>query len=319
MKILFLGTGDIGVPSLRALAAHHDICGVFTQPDRPAGRKLQLKPSPVKLAAQELGIPIFQPEKLRGDAILAQLKDLGADLFFVAAYGQILSPAVLKVPRLGCVNLHASLLPRHRGASPVHAAILAGDQESGVTLMFMDEGLDTGDIILQNRIPILPDDTAGSLHDRLAESAPNPTLQAMALIECGIATRTPQNTELATYAPKITKDQGRLDWTQPAVDLARRVRGFHPWPGTFTHLPDGTTLKIHSAQSIDESGLPGTILASSDFPLVVATSAGALALHTVQLPGGRRLDSATFLRGHPLPPGTQLLGGSPIEQRKPID
>ncbi len=310
MKILFLGTGDIGVPTLRALAINHNICGVFTQPDRPAGRKLQLKPSPVKVAAQELGISVFQPEKLRGEPILEQLKDFQADLFFVAAYGQILSSAVLNIPRQGCVNLHASLLPRHRGASPVHAAILAGDPETGVTLMYMDEGLDTGDMILQHRIPILSDDTAGSLHDRLADSAPLPTLKAMEQIEHGIAIRTPQNPDLATYAPKISKSQGCLDWTQSAVDLAQRVRAFHPWPGTFTLLPDGTPLKIHSAQPVEGKSSPGTILTSTDFPLVVAAGVGALALHSVQLPGGRRLDSDTFLRGHPLPPGTPL--GSPL-------
>jgi len=307
MKMLFLGTGDIGVPTLRALAERHDICGAFTQPDRPAGRKLQLKPSPVKLAAQELGIPVFQPENLRGEATLEQLKDFHADLFFVAAYGQILSPAILKMPKWECVNLHASLLPRHRGASPVHAAILAGDPESGVTLMFMDKGLDTGDIILQHRIPILPEETAGSLHDRLAKSAPGPTLEAIARIEQGTVTRTPQNAALATYAPKITKAEGCLDWSRSAIDLARKIRAFHPWPGTFTHLPDGTPLKIHAAQAIEGSGQPGTILASSEFPLVVAAAQGALALHMIQLPGGRPLDTATFLRGHPLPVAMQMI------------
>ncbi len=308
MKILFLGTGDIGVPTLRAIAGKHDLCGVFTQPDRPAGRKLHLKPSPVKLVAQELGISVFQPEKLRGDDILKQLVDFQADLFFVAAFGQLLSPAVLQIPRLGCVNLHASLLPRHRGASPVHASILAGDAESGVTLMFMDKGLDTGDIILQHRIAVLPNDTAGSLHDRLAESAPAPTLEALTQIEQGTATRTLQNPELATYAPKITKAEGCLDWSQSAVELARKVRAFHPWPGTFTHLPDGSTLKVHSAQAIEGRGLPGTTLNSPGFPLAVATGDGVLVLHTVQLSGGRCLDASTFLRGHPISIGTMLAG-----------
>ncbi|MEX1119001.1 MAG: methionyl-tRNA formyltransferase [Terrimicrobiaceae bacterium] len=306
MKILFLGTGEIGVPTLRALAGHHEICGIYTQPDRPAGRKLQLKPSPVKVAARELGISVYQPEKLRGDDTIQQLRDFQADLFFVAAYGQILSSTILDIPRLGCVNLHTSLLPRHRGASPIHAAILAGDAESGVTLMFMDKGLDTGDIILQHRISILSDDTAGTLHDRLAVSAPVPTLEALGQIEQGTVTRTPQDSDLATYAAKITKAEGCLDWAQSAVVLSRKVKAFQPWPGTFTFLPDGSPLKIHSAQVVEGSGQWGTLIASPEFPLVVATARGALALQVIQIPGGKALDAATFLLGHSLPPGTQL-------------
>jgi methionyl-tRNA formyltransferase len=341
MKILFLGTGEIGVPSLQAMAEHHQICGVITQPDRPAGRKLQLKPSPIKVAAEVLGLPVFQPEKLRGEDVLETLRSHDADLFFVAAYGQILSRAVLDIPRLGCVNLHVSLLPRHRGASPIHAAILAGDEQTGVTMMFMDEGLDTGDIILQTPIPILPHDTAGSLHDRLARMAPPTVLETLDRLQKGTATRTPQDSASATYAPKILKEQGRIIWSHTAESICRQIRGLNPWPGTFTHLPDGTLLKIHEAHAVASSSLQisgslagsqchvasassrwsesrylekmvlgpaGTVLPPQEnAPLIVATGEEALSLDSVQLAGARRLDARTFLQGHPLIPGTVLI------------
>jgi methionyl-tRNA formyltransferase len=305
MKILFLGTGDIGIPALRAIAgsALHELVGVITQPDRPAGRKLHLKASPIKEVAIELGLPVFQPEKLRGTESLELLRSLDADLFFVAAYGQILSPDVLAMPRYGCVNLHASLLPRHRGASPVHAAILSGDQASGITLMFMDEGLDTGDILLQTPCPILPEDTAGDLHQRLANLASEPTLEILKRIANGTVTRTPQDHALATYASKIHKSRGQIDWALSAEMLARTIRGLNPWPGTFTHLPDGTLLKIHSATATDVPGTPGVWISSEVHPLLIAAGQGSLSVRSVQLAGGRRLDAAAFVRGCSFKPG----------------
>jgi methionyl-tRNA formyltransferase len=308
LKILFLGTGEIGVPSLQALSTSGalEICGVVTQPDRPAGRHLKLQPSPIKAAAMDLGLKVYQPEKLRAPEALADVSGLNADLFVVVAYGQILSKATLALPRLGCINVHASLLPKYRGASPIHAAILNGDPESGVTIMQMDEGLDTGDILYQSACAILPEDTAGALHDRLARLAPVPLLRVISQLADNSASRIPQDDSLATYAPKITKSQGSLDWSRSAAELERQVRAFHPWPGSFTRLEDGSTLKIHAACLTEGSGPPGTVLESSRHPFTVATSDGALALLSVQLAGGRPLDSATFLRGHGVPPGSKL-------------
>jgi len=308
LKVLFLGTGEIGVPSLQALAASTDIevCGVVTQPDRPAGRHLKVQPSPVKSAALELGLKVYQPEKLRAPDSVAMLSGLEADLFVVVAYGQILSKATLEIPRLGCVNVHASLLPKHRGASPIHAAILDGDQESGVTIMQMDEGLDTGDILHQSTCAIFPDDTAGVLHDRLAQLAPGPLLNVIRQLADKSASRTPQDESLATYAPKISRSHGCLDWSLSAEELERKVRAFNPWPGTFTRLADGATLKIHAACVTGGSGPPGTVLESAHYPLTVATGSGALALLSVQMAGGRRLDPASFLRGHAFPTGSRF-------------
>ncbi|MGA7904837.1 MAG: methionyl-tRNA formyltransferase, partial [Terrimicrobiaceae bacterium] len=206
MRVVFLGTGEIGVPSLKALATsgRHEVKAVFTQPDRPAGRDLKLRPPPVKAAAQELGLPVFQPEKIRSAVVLSELARLEPDVIVVAAYGQILPKAILSLPRFGCLNIHASLLPRHRGASPVQASILEGDSETGITIMQMDEGLDTGDILFKVATPIGADETARDLHDRLAQLAPNALLECLDLFERGAVAREKQNDSLATYAPKLT-------------------------------------------------------------------------------------------------------------------
>jgi len=312
MRIVFLGTGEIGVPSLKALAASasHEVCAVFTQPDRPAGRDLKLRPSPVKLAAHELGLPVFQPEKIRHPEALAEIKALAPDLIVVVAYGQILPKVLLDLPPRGCLNIHASLLPRHRGASPINAAILAGDHETGLTIMWMDEGLDTGDILLTETTPIGPHETAGSLHDHLALLAPSGLLKALALIEDGSAPREKQNDAVATHVTKLSRKDGEINWHKPALEIDRQIRAMTPWPGAFTLLPGPppALLKIHRAIVTEHFvGAPGTILGTTEEGILVGTDAEAILLQEVQVAGGKRLKAADFLRGHPLPLGMRFV------------
>lgn len=312
MRVVFLGTGAIGVPSLRALAASAlcQVEAVVTQPDRPAGRDLKLRPSPVKVAAQELGLPILQPAKIRAPEALAQLVPFRPDVIVVAAYGQILPKAVLSLPPLGCVNIHASLLPRHRGAAPVQAAILAGDSETGITIMQMDEGLDTGDMLLKVTTPIAPDETAGSLHDRLALLAPASLLDCLERLTRGTATPERQDAAPATYAPKLDRSDGEIDWNRSALEIERRIRAMTPWPGAFTVIPlrnAGVMLKIHRAEVFEGAvGEAGTILAADDEGIIVAAGQDGMLLQEVQIAGGKRLSTADFLHGHPITPGTRL-------------
>lgn len=307
MRVLYIGTGEIGLPALRWLldTPRHEVIAVVTQPDKPAGRHQVLTPPATKSLALERGVPVLQPVKIRHAA--DDLAALGADVAVVAAYGQILSRAVLDAPRLGCLNLHASLLPRHRGASPIQAAIREGDAETGVTVMFMDEGLDTGDIMLAVTTPVLPDDTGGSLHDRLAGLAPAALERALDLLAQGAAPRRPQDNALATHAGKLTRADGRLDWSRDAAVLARLVRAYQPWPGTHTRL-QSRMLKVFEAQARPEvtgCPAPGTVLAAKE-SLLVACGQGALELRQVQIEGGRRLPAADFLHGHPIPVGTMM-------------
>ena len=307
MRVLFIGTGDIGLPVLRWLLAtpKHEVIAVVTQPDKPVGRHQVLTPPATKTLAMEHAVPVLQPLKIRHAA--EELTALGADVAVVIAYGQILSRAVLDAPRLGCLNLHASLLPRHRGASPIQAAIREGDAETGVTVMFMDEGLDTGDMLLEVTTPILAEDTGGSLHDRLAELAPAALERALDLLAVGQAPRQPQDNALATHAGKLTRADGRLDWTLDASVLERWIRAYQPWPGTHTQL-EGALLKVFEAQARPEvtgCPTPGTVLATEESWLV-ACGQGALELRQVQIEGGRRLSAAEFLRGHPVEIGTRL-------------
>lgn len=312
MRIVFLGTGAIGVPSLKALAASgaHEIQAVFTQPDRPAGREMKLRPPPVKVAARALDLPVFQPAKIRAFDARADLAALAPEVIVVAAYGQILPKAVLSLPRLGCINIHASLLPRHRGAAPIQAAIVEGDNETGITIMQMDEGLDTGDILLKVATPIEPGETAGSLHDRLALLAPAALLECLDRIACGTASRERQDAELATYAPKLSREDGKIDWKRSAVEIERRIRAMTPWPGAYTSIllrNAKVTLKIHRAELCEvDGGQAGTVVAAEDDGIVVAAGEGGIVLKEVQIAGGKRLKVPDFLRGHPIPTGTQL-------------
>jgi len=302
-----MGTGEIGVPALKALAERHDVVAVYTQPDRPAGRDLKLRASPVKVAALALGIPVLQPEKVRTPEAVAELEAFGAEVIVVAAYGQILPKRILELPKYGCLNIHASILPRHRGASPIHSAILAGDAESGVTIMQMDVGLDTGDMLDIVRTPIAADDTAGSLHDRMAGLAAEPLLAVIEELAAGTATPEKQNASLATYASKLTKQDGHIDWSASARDIDLRLRGMTPWPGAFTALPDGRTLKIHRA-AIEEGsgGEAGEILSAAPDGILIAAGSGRIRLLEVQAAGGKRLAAADFLRGNALAPGSKL-------------
>ncbi len=315
MRIVYLGSGDIGLPTLFALHAaqregRHEVLAVVTQPDRPVGRGLTLAPGPVKAFAASVGIPVLQPEKVRRAEAVAQLAALNADVFVVFAYGQILPASVLALPRLACLNLHASLLPRHRGAAPIHASVLAGDRESGLTVMYMDVGLDTGDVLLERRVRLGRRETAGTLHDRLAALAPGALLEALDLLVDGRAPRRAQDASLATYAAKLTRGSGRIDWGLDHRTLDRFIRGMHPWPGAFTTLATSAgvlSLKVHSALPVRRcDGRPGEILRTTPRGIFVAAASGGLLLREVQLEGKRRLPAADFLRGHPLTPGAFL-------------
>jgi methionyl-tRNA formyltransferase len=301
MRIVFIGAGEIGVPTLQALLkSAHEVVGVATQPDKPVGRSQLIEPPPIKNALSGTNIPVLQPARIKDRQAIEEIRALRPDVIVVMAYGQILPRDVLEIPENGCLNLHTSLLPRWRGAAPIQAAIAAGDREIGITVMYMNEGLDTGDILLQRTIDILPADTGGALHDRLAGVAPETLLESLDLLAKGKAPRTPQDNAVATYAPKLKREDGKIDWSDPADAIERKIRAFDPWPGAFmTVSTNGTrNLKIFSATVIDLRGKPGKIL-RSEAELVVAAGEGALSLGEVQLEGKRRMSAMEFLRGHP--------------------
>jgi methionyl-tRNA formyltransferase len=304
VRIIFAGTPPFAAAALDALAnAGHDIVLVLTQPDRPAGRGMKLTPSAVKQAAQARGLPVYQPSSLKTPEAQAELAAAAADVMVVAAYGLILPPAVLDLPRFGCLNIHASLLPRWRGAAPIQRAILAGDTETGITIMQMDAGLDTGAMLTKTPVPILETDTAASLHDTLAAAGAAAIVAALANYPALVPQV--QDDALATYAAKLSKDEARLDWHQHADALARSVRAYNPAPGAWTLL-DGASLKIWAAQAVADSGKPGEVLRAEADQLVVACGSGALALHEVQPAGSKRMSAAAFLAGRPLSPGTRF-------------
>jgi len=300
MRLAFMGSPDFAVPALRALhAAGHDIVAVYCQPPRPAGRGQAVRKCPVHLDADRLNLMVRTPVRLRSDAAAqADFAALDLDAAVVAAYGLILPQAMLDAPHLGCLNIHASLLPRWRGAAPIHAAILAGDTQTGVTVMQMDAGLDTGAMLLKRSIAIEATATTAQLHDRLADMGAEMILQAL-------ATKPPpqaQPEDGATYAPKLSREDGRIDWSRRAADLDRQIRAFDPWPGTFTTL-HGAVFKILGAALAQGSGPPGT---TCDDQMTVACGEGALRLTKVQLPGRSALAADAFLRGHKMPTGTVL-------------
>jgi methionyl-tRNA formyltransferase len=289
MRIVFAGTPEFAAQHLQALLdAKRQVVAVYTQPDRPAGRGQKLMPSPVKQLALQHDIPVYQPQTLRDPAAQAELNGLQADLMVVVAYGLILPQAVLDMPRLGCINSHASLLPRWRGAAPIQRAIEAGDTESGVTVMQMEAGLDTGPMLLKASTPIKAGDTGGSLHDRLAELGSAALVQAVAALEAGTLVGEIQDDAQATYAHKLNKDEARIDWQRPAVELERRVRAFHPWPICHSTL-EGAAVKIHAVETAAGQGTPGQILEASKDGLEVACGEGSLTLTRLQLPGGKAL------------------------------
>jgi methionyl-tRNA formyltransferase len=297
MRIVFIGTGEIGVPTLRTLLnSEHEVVAVVTQPDKRVGREQRIEPPPIKKEIAKTRIPILQPARIKDQQATEEIRDFAPEIVVVVAYGQILPRDLLESPRLACLNLHASLLPRWRGAAPIQAAIAAGDCEAGITAMYMDEGLDTGDILLQRSVEILPNDTGGSLHDRLARIAPEALLESLRLVAAENAPRIPQDNARATYAPKLKREHGQIDWSESAEAIERKIRAYNPWPGAFMKV-DRQNLKIFSASVVDLNGQPGEVL-RSDEDLVVATGKGALSLAEVQLEGKRRMSAAEFLRGH---------------------
>ncbi len=296
MRIVFIGTGEIGVPTLRALQkSEHELVAVVTQPDKPVGREQKITSPPIKSALAGSDISILQPAKIKDPAAIEQIRAFEPDVIVVMAYRQILPRAVLEIPKVACLNLHASLLPRWRGAAPIQAAIGAGDRETGITVMYMDEGLDTGDVLLQHKIGILPTDAGGSLHDRLAEIAPAAFLEALRLLADGKAPRIQQDKALASYAPKLDREAGRINWSEPADAIERKIRAYDPWPGAFTEF-DGRKLKVFRASVADLHGKSGEIL-RRERELIVGTANRGLSLTEVQLEGKRRMSAAEFLRG----------------------
>jgi len=311
MKLGFAGTPEFAEAALARLhAAGFEIPLVLTQPDRPAGRGLKLSPSPVKAFAQAHGMEVAQPRSLRldgkypDDAAQAREALLSAriDVMVVAAYGLILPQWVLDLPPSGCLNIHASLLPRWRGAAPIHRAIEAGDAHTGITIMQMDAGLDTGDMLLTESVAIAPDETTATLHDRLAALGGRLIVEALELVACGGLQPTPQPAEGATYAHKIDKAEATVDWTLPVATIERRIRAFDPFPGASSHL-SGEVIKLWRARAVSGRGAPGTVLAVTDDGITVACGDAALQLTELQRPGGKRLPARQFLQGKPVQPG----------------
>jgi methionyl-tRNA formyltransferase len=303
LRLAFMGTPDFAVPALRALAAAgHDIAAVYCQPPRPAGRGHRERPSAVQAAAEELGLPVRTPARLRNPEDQAAFAALKLDIAVVAAYGLILPKPILDAPRYGCLNIHASLLPRWRGAAPIQRAILAGDRETGITIMQMDEGLDTGPMLLQESIAIGSDTTAETLHDALAECGGRLILQALARIEAGTLRPRPQPDDGVTYAKKIDPADARIDWRAAAAEVERTVRAFAPRPGAWFEL-DGKRIKLLTAEPVPGSGVPGTVL---DDRLTIACGDGEIRATRLQREGKRALDAEAFLRGTDIATGTLL-------------
>lgn len=309
-RVVFMGSGEIGLPTLRWLAGSSrvDLMAVVTQPDKPVGRSQVVSPPVPKKIAIELGLPVLQPTRVRRPEELDRIAELAPDLIVVMAYGQILPKRLLDMPTLACLNLHASLLPRHRGAAPIQASILAGDQVTGLTVMYMAEGLDTGDILLTKSIPIRHRETGGSLHDRLALLGPHAVGTAIEQILSNSAPRIPQDESEATYAPKLDRESGRIDWTKDCWYYDRLIRAMNPWPGAYALVNDSHAaakkLKIHRALPVHRlSGEPGRITAVRNRGIEVACGLGGILLLDVQLEGKRAMPAAEFQRGFHLPPG----------------
>ena len=319
MRIVFMGTPDFSVPALKALVeAGHQVIAVVTQPDKPKGRGKEVQMTPVKIQAMEYGIPVYQPAKVREASFVEVLQGMEADVYVVIAFGQLLPKAVLELPKYGCINIHASLLPKYRGAAPIQWCIIDGERETGITTMMMDVGLDTGDMLEKTVIPIEEKETGGSLHDKLSLAGGALILSTLKKLEEGTLVRTPQTDEGTCYAKMLTKSLGDIDWNQSAVSIERLIRGLNPWPSAYT-LWNGKTIKIWSADVItgretavllSESGVPsetgitpGTVVCSDKHGLVVCTGDGLLSIRELQMEGKKRMDTPAFLRGYPIPEG----------------
>ncbi len=303
LRIAFMGTPDFAVPALDALhRAGYDLAAVYCQPPRPAGRGQRPRPCPVQAWAEDHGVPVQTPVSLKSAETQQIFRDLRLDAAVVAAYGLILPKAILAAPRLGCVNIHASLLPRWRGAAPIHRALLAGDRETGISIMQMDEGLDTGPVLLAERMPIAADMTAAILHDALSAMGARLIVEALRGLADGTLNAEPQPEQGVTYAAKLTREEGRLDWTESAAAIERRIRAFTPWPGAWCEIA-GARVKLLAAQVVDGAGVPGTVL---DDQLTVACGEGAVRPSRLQREGRKEMDAETFLRGFPLPKGSRI-------------
>ena len=308
MRVIFMGTPDFAVPALRALAkADYDLVAVVTQPDRPKGRGKKNTSPPVKEAALSLKLPIFQPSKIKDPDFISTLRDLSPDIIIVVAYGRILPKDILTLPGYGCINVHASLLPKYRGAAPIHWAVINGEVLTGITTMFMDEGLDTGDMILREAVPINDEDNVGAVHDRLAVLGAELLIKTLDLLKCGHAPRLPQTGE-SSYAPMLKAEDELILWDKPAGDIYNQIRGMNPWPVARTTLY-GKVLKIWRAQLVEENGsafTSGQIISAGSDGIIVQAGKGQLKIIELQLQGAKRLCSADFLRGTPLIAGTLL-------------
>ena len=319
MRIVFMGTPDFSVPALKALVeAGHQVIAVVTQPDKPKGRGKEVQMTPVKIQAMEYGIPVYQPAKVREASFVEVLKGLEADVYVGIAFGQILPKAVLELPKYGCINIHASLLPKYRGAAPIQWCVIDGERETGITTMMMYVGLDTGDMLEKAVIPIEEKETGGSLHDKLSMAGGDLILSTLKKLEEGTLVRTPQTDEGTCYAKMLTKSLGDIDWNQGAVSIERLIRGLNPWPSAYT-MWNGKTIKIWAADVIagreaadflSESGVPaetgtapGTVVCSDKRGLVVCTGGGLLSIRELQMEGKKRMDTPAFLRGYPIPAG----------------
>lgn len=308
--LVYMGTPEFAVPPLEALVeSGHQVLRVVTQPDRPRGRKRRVTPGPVKQYALSRGLGVWQPTKIRDATFVDRLRALAPDVIVVVAYGRILPPEILGIPRLGCVNLHASLLPRYRGAAPIHRAVMRGETQTGITTMLMDEGLDTGDILLQRIVPIGPDDNTGLVHDRLSRLGAQLLVETLDRLAAGKLIPQPQEESRATYAPPLRREDERIIWSRPATQIKNQVRGLDPWPGAFTILEDREVKiwRVDVAETDEGGGVPGELLrADPENGLVVQTGAGALRIRELQPAGRKRLRAEDFLRGHRLTVGTKL-------------
>ncbi len=318
MRTVFMGTPDFAVPCLKALKdSGHEIVTVVTQPDRPKGRGHRLTPPPVKSAALEAGLRVWQPERIKTPECVAELRRLSPDIIVVVAFGQLLSGEILDIPRHGCINVHASLLPKYRGAAPIHWAVINGESETGVTIMQMDEGLDTGDMILSGKVPVLPEDTTGTVHDKLAALGAELLEEALDRIESGKVVKVPQDDNLSSYAPLLKKEHEKINWARSSAEIFNLVRGLNPWPGAYTMLGD-KVLKVWGAQACTIDRIPGPIpeLAGHrpgevlgivpEVGFAVATGNGCLAVTELQLQGSRRMKAADFVHGHNITRGVCL-------------
>lgn len=317
MRVIFMGTPDFAVDTLEAIIkAGHEVVMVVTQPDKPKGRGKTMQFTPVKEVAVRESIPVLQPLKVREEAVVMQLEKAEPDVIVVVAYGQILPESILQIPTYGCINVHASLLPKYRGAAPIQWAVLNGEKESGVTTMYMAKGLDTGDMIDKVVVPIIPEETGGSLQDKLAQAGAELLVKTLAKLEQGIVQRTPQKDEESSYAHMLTKALGNIDWTKDAVSIERLIRGLNPWPSAYSHL-QGKTLKIWQASVLAEdilpdgavygNAVPGEIVYVDKHCFIVKAGQDYLEVNELQLEGKKRMKTDAFLRGYTLEPGTLLI------------